>query len=205
MAKQRHFLAGSPARHVLLIVAAAVVVALVWGFAARGSSGGEARSRGPSAGGQENGGAHGLDGRRSGLETPANQPALDRAASEAQTIARGYFAGAIVNAHANSVELYLARAPDSVIDELYAAHRDVYRVVDNNAPMSLSAVLRMMRDFGQHDWEERGVDVVQYGPAAEGYLRVGVSSSVQQAQRAFDATYGKGKVKVFVTKIGQGI
>ena len=68
------------------------------------------------------------------ITTPANQPALDKAAQDARRIAGDqYYAGAVIDDRENFVELYLSRAPRSILRQLRAKHPGLYRVVDNRA------------------------------------------------------------------------
>lgn len=130
--------------------------------------------------------------------TPANQPALDAAASYAERVAGDahVFAGDRVDDTANTVIVYLANAPQSVIDQLRSRHPDVY-VIHNGAPRTLHSVMTIAHEIDPTALKSKGIDVVEWGPTQDGYLRVGVTSQIARAQAYFDAKYGRGVVRVF--------
>ena len=53
-----------------------------------------------------------------------------------------YYTAAAVNDSANTVDVYLASAPQSIIDQLQATHPGTY-VIHNDATHSLSVLLRL--------------------------------------------------------------
>jgi hypothetical protein len=123
--------------------------------------------------------------------TPANQPALDAAANYAEQVAGDahVFAGVAVDDNANKTIVYLVHPPQSVLDRLRARHPGIY-VFHNNAPHTLSDIKALQQSFDWSAWQKRGIDVVSVGPTETGYLQVGVTKHVAQAQAAFDAQYG---------------
>jgi hypothetical protein len=129
--------------------------------------------------------------------TPANQPALDAAASYAERVAGAahVFSGVAVDDNANTVIVHLVRAPESVLAELRAHHPGIY-VIRNDAPRSLHDVMKFAHELDPGALKTKGIDVVQWGPTQNGYLQVGVSSNVATAQAFFDAKYGEGVVHV---------
>jgi hypothetical protein len=128
--------------------------------------------------------------------TPANQSALDAAASAAARIAgRAYYTGAVIDDSANKVMIYLASAPPSVIDQLQAAHPGIY-VIHDDAPRPRSAVTKLQNSLDWKALRSQGVDVVSTGPTEDGYLRVGVTSDVASAQTKLDALYGPNVIRV---------
>jgi hypothetical protein len=129
--------------------------------------------------------------------TPANQPALDAAASyaEAVTGASHVYAGDRVDDAANQVVVYLVHAPESVLAELRARHPGIY-VIHDDAPRTWHAVTQLQKSLDFRALEAKGIDLVSSGPTGTGYLQVGVSSSVAKAQKFFDAKYGRGVVRV---------
>lgn len=158
----------------LLVVAAIVLVGA-------GCGGSHAASR-PIGGGSVGG-------------TPPNQPALDAAASQARKVAGHYYTGAVVHDNSNKVDVYLANAPQTVTDRLRSLHPGVY--VIHNAPRSRSAVMRLAQKIDPAFLKSKGIDVVAWGPAEDGHLRVGVTSDVAAAQAKLDAMYGPGAVRVY--------
>lgn len=144
-------------------------------------------------------GARAVHGISSLWATPANQPALDRAAEDAQAIAGGgYYTDARVDDDANKVDLYLVDAPQSVIEQLEAKHPGTY-VIHNDAAHPLSELLKIEHSLPLSSLQSKGIDVVTAGPTPQGYLSVGVSvnSDVQAAQSVLDSIYGPGIIKVF--------
>lgn len=144
-------------------------------------------------------GARAVNGISNLWATPPNQPALDRAAEDAQTIAGGgYYTEARVDDAANKVDLYLADAPQSVIDQLEAKHPGTY-VIDNDAAHPLSELLKIEHSLPLSSLQSKDIDVVTAAPTPEGYLSVGVSgnSDVLAAQSVLDSMYGPGIIKVF--------
>jgi hypothetical protein len=87
--------------------------------------------------------------------SPANQPSLDIAADDASAIAgESYFSNAVVNDDANTVTLYLAGAPQTIVDQLESAHPATY-LIDNTAAYPASTILALedtisgqISDFG---------------------------------------------------------
>lgn len=129
--------------------------------------------------------------------TPPNQDALDADADDAQRIAgRDYYTGAVVHADTNTVELYLAAAPRSVIDQLDAEHPGIY-VIHNDAPNTSAALLKLEAGLDRDSLRAQGIDVNQWGPTADGYLQVGVTSDVATAQTKLDEIYGPNVIRVF--------
>ena len=127
--------------------------------------------------------------------TPANQDMLDAAADAARKIAGAYYTGVVVNDATNSDTVYLAHAPQAVVDALNTAHPGLY-AIENDAPRPLSAVMRLMRSFNIDALSGDGITISGFGPTQDGYLQVGVTAHVADAQAKLDAIYGAGIIKV---------
>jgi hypothetical protein len=129
--------------------------------------------------------------------TPANQSALDAAATYAETAAGAshVYAGDRVDDAANQVVVYLVHASASVLAELRTRHPGIY-VIHNDAPRTWHAVTQLQKSLDWRALKAKGIDIVSSGPTGAGYLQVGVSSSVAKAQAYFDAKYGRGVVRV---------
>jgi Trypsin len=124
--------------------------------------------------------------------TPANQPALDAAADDARAIAGdAYYSNAVVDSQANTVTLYLAHAPQAVIDRLTAAHPGTY-VIDNTAVFSEAKVLELEDTIGGRipAWAAAHVRIGFLRPTLDGHLEVGVRSDVAAAASRLGAQYG---------------
>lgn len=144
-------------------------------------------------------GTRAVDGISSLWDSPPNQPALDAAASDAESVAgSAYYTDAVVDDAANTVDVYLASAPQSIIDQLQSLHPGTY-VIHNDAAHPLSELRKLRDSLPLAALSAQGIDVVSAGPTPDGYLKVGVSSAtdVQAAQSAFDSADGVGVVKVY--------
>jgi hypothetical protein len=133
--------------------------------------------------------------------TPPNQPALDSDAGYAQKIAgeAHVYTGAVIDDAGNHVVLYLSHAPESVLAKLRAAQPGIY-LIHNDAPRTLHDVMQLMKSHPWFSLKAKGIDVNQVGPTQTGYLQIGVSSSVADAQAYFDAKYGSGVIRVIHTE-----
>ena len=125
----------------------------------------------------------------------ATQDALDAAADDAQSIAGTYFTGDAVHADTNTVDVYLASAPQSVIDQLNARHPGIY-VIHNDAPNTSATLRELTASFDPTPLEAQGIRVVEWGPTADGYFQVGVTADVATAQAILDKIYGPNIVRV---------
>ncbi len=143
-------------------------------------------------------GSRAVDGIVSPWDTsPPDQPALDAAANDAEAIAGTYYTEARVDDAADKVDLYLASAPQSVLDQLQAKHPGTY-VIYNTAAHPLSELRRIENALPAEELQSEGIDVERIAPTPEGYLAVGIQSdNVQAAQSALDAIYGPGIIKVY--------
>jgi hypothetical protein len=143
-------------------------------------------------------GARAVNGISSLWASPPNQPALDRAAEDAENIGgKAYYTDARVNDGANKVDLYLAHAPRSVIDQLRAKHPGIY-VIHNDATHTWRQMLRLEHALNFFALKREGIDIESAAPTSDGYLKVGIRGhkDVRKAQGALDKTYGAGIIKV---------
>lgn len=139
-------------------------------------------------------GARGVDGIVSLWDT---QDALDAAAEDARSIAgSSYFTAAALNQDANTVDVYLKSAPQSVIDQLTARHPGVY-VIHNDAPNTEATLLKLTDAFDKTPLQEKGIRVTGWGPTRDGYLQVGVTADVATAQSILDKLYGPNVIRVY--------
>lgn len=131
--------------------------------------------------------------------TPAQQPMLDGAASDAQAIAGPYYTGAVVSDATTSVTVYLAHAPKSILDHLNRAQPGIY-TIKNDAPRSSSALLKLMNSFSLKlslkALKAEGITVSGMWPTQTGYLQVGVTDHVAEAQAKLDTKFGRGVIRV---------
>lgn len=134
------------------------------------------------------------------MSTPSDRPFLDAAAEDARRIAGdAYYTGCIVHHPGpGRVTLYLANAPETVLEELESLHPGTYAIL-NDAPRSENAVLEIVGTLTPAKLRDLlGVEVNSFGPTADGYVQVGIRGPfVAFAQATFDAIYGCGVVRVF--------
>jgi hypothetical protein len=132
------------------------------------------------------------------LAPPPNQQALDRAADDAQEIAGGgYYTDARVDVASNQVHLYLAAAPQSIIDQLNAAHPGTFDI-HNDAAHPLSELLRIQHELFPDVQPRSTVRFWLSYPTSDGHLKVGIKGhDVQDTQAELDAKYGAGIIEVF--------
>jgi hypothetical protein len=126
----------------------------------------------------------------------AVQSLLGAVAEDARSAAGdSYFTGCRLDQASETLELWLADAPDELLQRLEALHPGVY-VIHNDAPRPLGAVEELR---GSLDWwalKAEGIEVTEVGPSPDGYLRVGVLDDVEGAQAKLDAIHGHDVVRV---------
>jgi hypothetical protein len=138
--------------------------------------------------------------------TPADQPALNAAASEASAVAGArYFSYVTVNTGRNIVDVYLDHAPHSVISRLQAMHPGRY-VFHNSAAHPESAVLKLEAAISAKvlSWAAAGVRLGYLKPTRDGYLEIGVRSHAAAGARSelaaaasrLGAAYGRNWIHV---------
>jgi hypothetical protein len=118
----------------------------------------------------------------------ANQLALVADASDAQSAAGSYYTNAALNGASSTVDLYLARAPQSLIDRLNALHPGVY-VIHNDAANPRSALLHLENSIDIAALRSQGVAISSLVPTSDGYLQVGVTSDVAAATAKLNSLY----------------
>ncbi len=146
-------------------------------------------------------GQRAVDGVTSLWDTPPNQDALDAAASDAKSVAGdAYYTAAAVNDAGNTVDVYLADAPQSIVDQLQATHPGTY-VIHDDAAHPLSELLRLQHalKLGPLQTAAGSVTIVSSDPTLDGHLRVGIQGTrdVQAAQQALDSLYGPGIIEAY--------
>jgi hypothetical protein len=185
---------SSTGRRRLLIASCFVCIAVVGGVQASTGAGSHAMTLGAAS-------AEAATDAGSAGTTPANQPALDQAADDAKSVAgAAYYTDARVDDAANAVDVYLADAPQSIIDQLQAMHPGTY-VINNDAAHPLSQLLQVEHSLSLTALQSAGINAVVAYPTSDGHLKVGVTSNsdsaVQAAQSALDSSYGAGLIQVY--------
>jgi hypothetical protein len=132
------------------------------------------------------------------VSTPANQPLLDAAATDARSAAGElYYTGCRVLSDSNSVELYLANAPPRVLERLEAMHPGIYGI-HNDAPRPLRAIEEIRKKIDFEEFKRKGIAIVSHGPTVDGYVKVGVMNDVPTAQMKLDAMFGPDVIRVHI-------
>jgi hypothetical protein len=130
------------------------------------------------------------------------QNVLDGAADDARSIAGSYFTGDAVHPDANTVDIYLKAAPQSVIDQLNAQHPGIY-VIHNDAPNTSATLRKLTATFDPKPLEAHGIQVDEWGPTPDGYFQVGVTADVATAQAILDKIYGPNVVRADKAQPGE--
>jgi hypothetical protein len=115
-----------------------------------------------------------------------NRPHVSAAADDVRPVAGEYYTGLVNHHHLGTCEVYLANAPESVIDQLRGIHPGVY-VLHNDAPRSLNEMEEII---------ER-IDMPALREATQhGYVHVAVETDAPAAQAKFDKMFGPDVVRV---------
>ena len=124
-----------------------------------------------------------------------NQPHVSAAADDVRPIAGGYYTGLVNHHHLGTCEVYLANAPESVVDRLRTTHPGVY-AIHNDAPRSLNEIEEIIRGIDVTALREAGMSIHQIGPTQHGYVRIAVERDAPAARAEFDAMFGPDVVRV---------
>jgi hypothetical protein len=130
-----------------------------------------------------------------------NQPHVSAAADDAQPVAGEYYTGLLNRHDLGTCEVWLAKAPKSVLERLHAMHPGVY-VIHNDAPRSLNEIEEIRRRV---DAAARSA-VTSYtgnGPTPDGYLHVTVERDAPGAQAKLDEMFGPDMIRVTEEPMGQ--
>jgi len=124
-----------------------------------------------------------------------NQAFVSAAADDVRPVAGTYFTG-LWNHHESGVcEVYLADAPESVLERLHVMHPGVY-VIHNDAPRSLQELEAIIKQFDVRALKNSGISIHQIGPTPHGYVRVAVERDASDVQAKLDEMFGSGVIRV---------
>jgi len=124
-----------------------------------------------------------------GADMMAIESVLSAAAGDARQVAgEAHYTGCRLRQESETVELWMCDAPSQVLHELEAIHPGVY-VIHNDAPHTLSELLKLMRSTDLSALRSLGIEVNRIGPETDGYLLVGVGTDIAAAQAWFEAEY----------------
>jgi len=125
-----------------------------------------------------------------GADMMAIESVLNPAADDARRVAGdAHYTGCRLRQESETVELWMCDAPSQVLQELEAIHPNVY-LIHNDAPRTLSELLKLMHSIDLFALRSRGIEVNRIGPETDGYLLVGVGTDIVAAQAWFEAAYG---------------
>jgi hypothetical protein len=125
----------------------------------------------------------------------ANRPYVSAAADDVRPVAGEYYTGLVNHHHLGTCEVYLANAPESVLDRLNAMHPEVY-VIHNDAPRSLKEIEEFIERIDMAALRDAGISIHQIGPTQHGYVRVAVERDAPVAQATLDEMFGSGVIRV---------
>ena len=130
-------------------------------------------------------------------ETPCNQGALGTAANQAQSIAgRQYFTGVTVDPTAKKVDVYLTRAPQSVIDAIDAKHPGLY--VFHSAQHTWAEVTQLLNSIATMDLKAHGIDLFELSPTQDGHVVVGVEKKgLADARTVLADRFGSDMIRLY--------
>jgi hypothetical protein len=124
-----------------------------------------------------------------------NQPHVSAAADDVRSVAGEYYTGLVNHHHLCACEVYLANAPQSVVDRLRAMHPGVY-VIHNDAPRSLNEMEEIIGRIDMPALRDGGMSIHGIGPTQHGYVHVAVERDGPGAQTTFDEMFGPDVVRV---------
>jgi hypothetical protein len=124
-----------------------------------------------------------------GADMMAIESVLSVAAGDARRVAgEAHYTGCRLRQESETVELWMRDAPSQVLQELEAIHPHAY-LIHNDAPHTLSELLKLMHSIDLSALRSRGIEVNRIGPETDGYLLVGVGTDIAVAQAWFEAEY----------------
>ena len=124
-----------------------------------------------------------------------NQPQASAAADDAKPVAGEYYTGLVNHHELGTCEVYLANAPESVVNRLHAMHPGVY-VIHNDAPRSLKEIEEIRERIDMAVLRDAGISIHQIGPTPDGYVQVAVERDALGAQAKLDEMFGPDVIRV---------
>src|SRR6478735_7435931 len=122
-----------------------------------------------------------------GADMMAIDSVLSPAAGDARRVAgEAHYTGCRLRQELEAVELWMCDAPSQVLQELEAIHPNVY-LIHNDAPRTLSELLKLMHSIDLLALRSRGIEVNRIGPDTDGYLLVSVATDIAASQAWFEA------------------
>lgn len=118
-----------------------------------------------------------------------NRPHVSAAANDVRPVVGDFFTGLVTHHDLGRCEVYLANAPESVIDRLRAMHPGVY-VIHNDAPRSLNEMKEIIGRIDMPALRDAGMSIHKKWPTQHGYVHVAVEADALGAQAKFDELFG---------------
>jgi hypothetical protein len=124
-----------------------------------------------------------------------NQPRVSAAADDAHPVAGDYYTGLVNHHDRGTCEVWLANAPESVLNRLHAMHPGVY-VIHNDAPRSLKEIEEIREGIDPVALKDPGMTIHGNWPTQDGYLAVSVERDAPGAQAKLDELFGPDVIRV---------
>ena len=124
-----------------------------------------------------------------------NQPHVSAASDDARPIAGEYYTGLWNHHDLGTCEVWLAGAPQSIVDRLHAMHPGIY-VIHNDAPRSLREIEEIRDRVHTAAWQDPEISYHGNGPTHDGYLHVSVDADAAGAQAKLDEMFAPGLIRV---------
>ena len=131
-----------------------------------------------------------------------NQPHLSAAADDAKPVAGEFYTGLINHHDQGTCEVWLANAPESVLERLRAMHPGVY-VIHNDAPRSLKEIEEIRERVRMAALRDSGISYTGDGPTQDGFLQVTVDSDAPGARAKLQEMFGPGLIRVTEEPMGR--
>lgn len=133
-----------------------------------------------------------------------NEPRISAAADDAQPVAGQYYTGLRNHHDLGTCEVWLADAPESILERLHAMHPGVY-VIHNDAPRSLTEIEEIVERIDMAALRDAGIAIHQKGPTPDGYVRVAVERDAPGAQAELDDIFGPDVIRVHEEPVARAL
>lgn len=134
----------------------------------------------------------------------SNVPLVQAAATDAKSVAGEYYTGLRNHHDRGTCEVWLANAPQAVLDRLHAMHPGVYEI-HNDAPRSRNEVEQIIKRIDIAALRETGMSIHGKGPTERGYVEIAVERDAPGARAVFDEMFGRRVVRVVEEPMGRAL
>jgi hypothetical protein len=132
----------------------------------------------------------------------SNQPHVLAASADAKSVAGEYYTGLWNHHDQGTCEVWLANAPEAVIDQLHAMHAGVYEI-HNDAPRSLKEIEDIIKLIDMAALRDAGMSIHGKGPTQDGYVQVSVETDAPGAKARLDEMFGSDVIRVREEPMGK--